>query len=154
MIKQFALGAAALALLAACGPAATDTEEASELTIVTENGFVMEPIAGRDITMGGVGISVTGQDVRLVRAEAEFAETIELHTMSMEDGQMQMRQVEGFDVADGDSLQLERGGNHLMFFGLDGLSAGETETIQLVFETGDGEEEVVNFQAIVRAVGE
>ena len=171
MIKHLALGTA-IALLAACGPTTTEpasepAEEAAaepaaeaapeavaELTVVAENGFVIEPIAGRDITMGGVDISVTGEDVRLVNANADFAAAIELHTMSMEDGQMQMRQVEGFGISDGDTFQLERGGNHLMFFGVEGLTAGETQTIELVFETGTGDEKTVSFEAAVRAIDE
>lgn len=148
---RFALSVMAL-LVAACAPPPTETVEG--LAITAGNGFIMEPVAGRDVTMGGVDIAVSGGDVRLIGAEAAFADTIELHTMSMHDDQMRMRKVDGFEIADGETFQLERGGNHMMMFGVEDLAAGEERTVTLTFETEQGDTEIVEILAKVRALDE
>lgn len=149
---------AALALigLTACGSGASTEApaEAVEPSINAGNAFVMVPLDGRDVTMAGVDIAVSGQDVRLVEARANFAERVELHTMSMVDNKMTMRQVEGFDIAAGETLQLKRGADHIMLFQVDPLEPDEAYEISLVFETGDGEREVVNVSARARTHGD
>lgn len=139
------------ALIAACsGPAETDGPVLSY-----ENAFVMAPIAGRDVTMGGIEISVEGGNVTLTGAISDIAGTVEMHTMEMNDGSMQMRPVETFEIADGETLTLERGGNHLMFFSLvEDLSAGEVANISFSFETETGETLTLEAEAEVRAQGE
>lgn len=146
-----------LALAVACAPAETPNPAASETSVPVlsySDAFVMEPIAGRDLTMGGVSISVDGGDVTLNAASSPSFGTIELHTMSMTDGRMQMRQVEGFDIADGGTLALERGGNHLMMFDVGSdVVAGDTVDITLSFDA-EGEPMTLVIEADVRGVGE
>ncbi|MEO0550276.1 MAG: copper chaperone PCu(A)C [Pseudomonadota bacterium] len=147
---------ALFALAAACAPADTPTPGASETGPVLSytDAFIMEPIGGRDITMGGVTLSVEGGDVRLTSASSPSIGTIELHTMAMNDGKMQMRQVEGFDLADGETLTLARGGDHLMMFNVsDDVAGGETVDITLNFDA-DGEPMTLVVEADVRVVGE
>lgn len=142
--------------LVACSPPGTPiiSERESGPVLSYTDAFVMEPIGDRDISMGGVSLSVTGGDVRLIEASSNEVDTIELHTVSMADGKMQMRQVEGYDLTDGETLDLKRGGNHFMLFGLsENVVAGETVDISLVFEAGE-EEMVLIVEADVRAVGE
>lgn len=149
----------ALAILSACSPASQqdsapdETAQAGPVLSYTD-AFVVEPIAGRDMTMGGVKLSVTGGDVRLTGASSDAIDTIELHTMSMTDGKMQMRQVDGFDLADGETLSLERGGNHMMMFGLGpDITSGESIDIRLDFES-DGTPMTLVIEADVRGLGE
>jgi copper(I)-binding protein len=140
------------ALLVACSPS---TPESDGPVLSYENAFIMAPIAGRDVTMGGIDISVKGGDVTMTGAISDVAETLETHTMTMEDGTMRMRPVEHFEIADGETLTLERGGNHLMMFGLvEGLSAGETANISFSFETDDGDALTLEAEAEVRAPGQ
>lgn len=149
------IGVAAIAL-AACSPADAPSPAASEAGPVLSysDAFVMEPIGGRDMTMGGVTLSVEGGDVTLTSATSTSIGTIELHTMAMVDGKMQMRQVEGFDIADGDNLELKRGGNHLMMFdvGTD-VTGGDTVDITLNFDA-NGDPMTLVVEADVRSVGE
>ncbi|RIJ24346.1 copper chaperone PCu(A)C [Henriciella barbarensis] len=139
------------AFIAACGgPAETDGPVLSY-----EDAFIMAPIAGRDVTMGGIEIAVEGGSVTLTGAISDIAGTVEMHTMEMNDGTMQMRPVETFEIADGETLTLERGGSHLMFFGLvEDLSAGETANISFSFETETGETITLEAEAELRAQGE
>lgn len=147
------LSLAAIILLAACQPASTGGEDGPVLSYT--DAFIMAPIAGRDVTMGGIEISVEGGDVTLTGAISDIAASVETHTMAMEDGTMRMRPVESFEIADGETLVLERGGDHLMFFGVvDGVAADDTANISFTFETASGETMTLEAEAEVRAQGE
>lgn len=149
-------GAALFGLTAACSPADAPTPLASEAGPVLSytDAFIMEPIGARDMTMGGVALSVEGGSVELISASSPSVETIELHTMAMVDGKMQMRQVEGFEIVDGETLELKRGGNHFMMFGVgEDVIGGETVDITLNFDA-DGEPMTLVIEADVRVVGE
>lgn len=153
---RFFTSAAFLSLAAACSPADAPTPAASESSPVLSytDAFIMEPIGARDMTMGGVSLSVEGGSVELKSASSPTVETIELHTMAMVDGKMQMRQVDGFEIADGGTLELKRGGNHFMMFGVsEDVVGGETVDITLNFEA-DGEPMTLVIEADVRTVGE
>ena len=102
MLRIF-ISVAAISLAAACSPADAPTPPASEAAgpvLSYTDAFVMEPIGGRDMTMGGISLSVEGGDVTLTEASSASIGTIELHTMAMADGRMQMRQVENFEIAE------------------------------------------------------
>ena len=147
---------AALSLVAACAPADAPAEQQSTTIPVLSysDAFIMEPIGGRDMTMGGVTLSADGGDVTLTSASSASVGTIELHTMAMVDGKMQMRQVDGFDIADGESLELKRGGNHLMMFDVgEDIVGGETVDITLNFDA-NGAPMTLVVEADVRVVGE
>lgn len=77
-------------------------------------------------------------DDRLIGATVDdgLATTVELHETAMEDGQMRMRQVEGWDVPrDGGTLELAQRANHVMLIGLTKqLVEGDTVGLTLQFE--------------------
>lgn len=155
MTRLFA-SAALLAFAAACAPSDAPTPTASESGPVLSytDAFVMEPIGARDMTMGGLTLSVDGGDVTLTGASSPSIGTIEMHTMAMSDGRMQMRQVETFDIADGEALELKRGGNHFMMFDVgEDVVSGETIDITLTLDA-DGEPMTLVVEADVRAVGD
>lgn len=156
MLRLF-VSAAAIFLAAACSPADAPTPTAAEAAgpvLSYTDAFVMEPIGDRDMTMGGITLSVEGGDVTLTEASSTSIGTIELHTMAMADGRMQMRQVENFEITDGGSLELKRGGDHLMMFDVgEDVVAGETVDITLTFDAA-GEPMTLVVEADIRAVGE
>lgn len=149
-----ACGGAPTEEAAAPDPDPVEAIEAEAVTIEVSDGFIMAPIGGRDITMGGLSVTVTGGDARFVAANLPAADATELHSMSMEDGVMQMRMVDGYDIADGETLTLERGGDHMMFFGVGALEAGDTEGIELIFETAEDETQTIVTTVEVRSLGE
>ena len=57
-----------------------------------------------------------GEADSLIAASSPVFGRIELHTHEMNDGVMQMREVEALEAPAGDTLALEPGGNHLMLF--------------------------------------
>lgn len=77
-------------------------------------------------------------DHALINASADVAARVELHTHTMVDGMMQMRQVEGgINVPAGETVTLQPGGFHVMLMGLHApLKEGDTFPLTLTF-TGD-----------------
>nr|WP_070961283.1 copper chaperone PCu(A)C [Hyphomonas sp. Mor2] len=153
-MTRFFASAALIALAVACAPSDAPSASESGPVLSYTDAFVMEPIGARDMTMGGLNLSVEGGNVTLTGASSPSIGTIELHTMAMTDGRMQMRQVESFDIADGESLELKRGGNHFMMFEVgEDVVSGETIDITLTLDA-DGEPMTLVVEADVRAVGE
>ncbi len=77
------------------------------------------------------------QDDRLVAAKSDVAARVELHThREIADGVMKMMEVEeGFAIPAGGSHMLARGGDHVMFMGLnEPFTDGDTVAVTLVFE--------------------
>ena len=146
---------ALLALVGACSPSDDRAAETAVAPVLSyTDAFVMEPIGARDMTMGGVTLSVDGGHVLLTGASSASIGSIELHTMAMVDGRMQMRQVAGLELADGETLELKRGGNHFMMFDVgEDVVGGETIDITLNFETS-GDPLTLVVEADVRVVGE
>jgi periplasmic copper chaperone A len=73
---------------------------------------------------------------RLVHAHTARAARVEIHAMSVVDDVMTMRPVEGgLDVPAGETVALEPGGYHIMFFGVaDPFREGERLEVTLEFE--------------------
>ncbi|MEY8827364.1 copper chaperone PCu(A)C [Sedimentitalea sp. XS_ASV28] len=132
-IKQNLLAAAALLTLAGTAWAGDDTAKIS----------VTDPYARSSTANSASGAAFmvlnngSDQDDRLIAAASDIAERVELHT-HVEDtnGVMKMREVEdGFPVAAGDSHELRRGGDHVMFLGLkEPLENGDIIPLTLTFE--------------------
>ena len=79
----------------------------------------------------------TDEDDRLIAAASDVAKRVELHT-HIEDanGVMRMRELEaGITVPAGGMHMLKRGGDHVMFMGLEApLEQGSTIDVTLTFE--------------------
>jgi copper(I)-binding protein len=81
--------------------------------------------------------NVTDLDDRLVSASSDVAARVELHThKDLGDGKMQMLEVkEGFVIPAHGEHDLKRGGDHVMFMGLNhGLNQGDLVRVTLHFE--------------------
>jgi copper(I)-binding protein len=73
----------------------------------------------------------------LIGAESAVAKAVELHTHTMKEGMMRMRQVEKIDLPAGETVQLQPGGLHVMIIGLQQkLVPGEQIDMALVFSDG------------------
>ena len=142
--------------LTACTPPAVETSaDFPEAVLEVTGAYIVKPGPGRDIAGGGLILNVTGEPMWLTGATSEMADTVELHTMSMEDGVMRMRKVERMEVAENAPLILEKGGNHLMFFGVSpDIVAGETADIVLTLTDEDGEQQTLIVEAEIRELGE
>lgn len=158
------------AALSACGGAATPapvvpTNPAPmglRITDVWARASAMA--AGHDMSTpasGGLGMSKAtsavymnisggGMADKLIKAESAVAENVELHTVEMKDGVMQMRPVEGgIDVPVNGTVELKPGGFHVMLIGLkQDLKPGATFGVKLTFEKAGVKDVVAEVRSI------
>jgi periplasmic copper chaperone A len=82
---------------------------------------------------------LSAQDSTMIKAEADIAGSVEIHSMSMEDGVMKMRMLEELPLKAGKAEKLAPGGFHLMLFDLKKpLTAGEHVNFTLSFKYATG----------------
>lgn len=82
-------------------------------------------------------MNMSQEDDRLVGVTSDVAKRVELHThIDAGNGVMQMRHdKDGFEIPAGATHMLQRGGDHVMFMGLNrDLAQGDTVTVTLTFE--------------------
>jgi copper(I)-binding protein len=114
--------------------------------------MVMDPYAraaGKSAKAGAAFMVIentSGEDDRLIGAASDIAKKVELHThKDMGDGVMKMIHVEeGFVIPAGGKHMLMRGGDHVMFMGLNSsMDQGNTVKVTLTFEkAGDIEVDI------------
>jgi copper(I)-binding protein len=91
--------------------------------------------AGQKAGGGYLKLTNAGGADRLVSASSEVADSVELHSMSMDGNVMRMRQVAGIDLPAGQTVELKPGGFHIMFMGLKApLKEGSKFPVKLKFE--------------------
>lgn len=131
-----------LAALAACSkqeaePASSAAPPASAARAAVphvEGAWLRPIVAGQSGGGGFLTMTSAGGD-RLVGGSTPVAEKLELHSMSMDDGVMRMREVPAIDLPAGQPVQLGPGGLHLMLIGpRQPLNAGDTVPLTLRFE--------------------
>ncbi len=126
MKKLFA--AAAVLLLAATPVLAGDME--------VSGAFLR---ASPKVANAGAGFltvkNATGQDDRLIGAQADISKIVELHTHVRDGDIMRMRPVEAIALPAGATAELKPGGDHVMFINLSKpLEEGQKIPVTLVFE--------------------
>jgi periplasmic copper chaperone A len=129
--KVFIL-AAAVALIA--GPGLAETYKAGAIQI--EQPWARATPKGATIGAGYMKITNTGSEAdRLMGGSVPFAQRLEVHSMTMEQGVMKMREVkDGLEIKPGETVELKPGGYHVMFVGLkEPLKQGEDLTVTLKF---------------------
>ena len=101
---------------------------------------------------GSVGLVITSQkDARLIAVASPAAESAEIHTMTMDNGVMQMRQLEYLPLPAKQAVTLGPGGEHLMLFGLKhALKAGDTFPLTLTVQHADKKTEKIKIKALIR----
>ena len=137
--------------------AMTETQKMGESAAMTGTEAMTDTaVMGGSMGMGMGGAmsaaymtirNVGSEDDRLIKAQSDVSQVVELHTMEEKDGVMSMHPVEAIDVPANGSAELKPGGFHVMFIGLTrDLNVGEQVTVTLTFEKA-GE---VTVQADVR----
>lgn len=125
-----AIAAAAVLALAGCSSTEGSSSGGKPELRVTES-FMPEPVGGSDMAAGFVTVTNNGAAAdRLTSVTSGLAGDITIHTTKNQ----QMREVTSLAVPAHGELDLERGGNHLMFMNLRKQPRrGETVSVQLHF---------------------
>lgn len=109
--------------------------------IVVENGWVRALPPGAKMTAGYASVTNNGDDeLRMLGVSSPNFGRIEMHSSYLEDGVQQMRMVDGYKIAPGETLTLASGGDHLMMrFPRDLGDTGSAVPISVAFRSADGE---------------
>ena len=104
--------------------------------------------------VGMVALVITSEkDARIVAVSSPASATAEIHTMTMDNGVMKMRQLEYLPLSAKKPVTLGPGGDHLMLIGLkQALKAGETVALTLTVQFADKSTEKINVTAQIRAL--
>ncbi|UUX95990.1 copper chaperone PCu(A)C [Aquabacterium sp. J223] len=122
---------AALVLAAAGGVAAQSS------AVSAERGWTRPTVAGQPAAGGYLVLQNKGGADRVVAASSPVAQRVELHTMTLDNDIMRMRQLDAIDLPAGQTVELRPGGLHLMVFGLKApLKTGERLPLVLTLEKG------------------
>ena len=116
-------------LLSAC--------EANESVAIMDN-WVRANAPGQSVGAAYMTL-LSAQDSTMIKAEADIAGSVEIHSMKMENGVMKMRMLEELPLKAGKAEKLAPGGFHLMLFDLKKpLVAGENVKFTLSFKDAAG----------------
>ena len=114
---------------------------------LAEDGAVAISNAWARGTPGGAQIGAAYLTVqsptadRLTGLSTPAAQKAELHTMTMDNGIMKMRPLDGLDLPAGQPVTLKPGGTHIMLMGLKApLQAGQSFPMTLQFAKGGAKE--------------
>lgn len=114
--------------------------EAPTASVTVTGAYIKPPLKGRDVGAAFFTASNSGDaDAAIVSASTPIAAEVELHTHTMTDGVMAMREVEQILVPAGGSVELKPGSFHLMLFGVS-MNEGTSEApITLTYADGTTE---------------
>jgi copper(I)-binding protein len=142
-MKRFILAVTTAILLTACSdPSSTVdvdavTTNANTPSVLISEGYIMPPLLGRDVAGGFFIAENQGPATRIVSASSPSANAVEIHTHSMADGVMQMREVDAVDLPENGSIAFEPGSFHLMMFGFSQAEDQAEAQVNFVLDSGE-----------------
>lgn len=127
---------ACLLAVALALPASIPTARAGGVKV--ENAWLRATLPGQKVAGGFMDITAD-RDLTLVEASSPLAETVEFHSMAIEDGHMRMRALKSIALPRGRTVGLRPGGLHVMLIGLKApILAGRPVPVHLIFDDGRG----------------
>lgn len=123
---------------------------AAEVSV--SDAWVRATAPGQD--SGSIQFSITSQqEAKLVEASSPVAGKAELHSMSHENGMMEMRPVDSIALPAGKAVDLAASGKHIMLIGLKHpLKAGDSIPFTLTVQYADKSKATVKASAEVRSI--
>jgi copper(I)-binding protein len=117
-----------------------------------ENAWVRATVPGQAVAGAFMDVtsSVSG---RLVKVESPVAATVQIHSMAMKNGVMEMRELpEGLELTANKKIALAPGGYHIMLMDLKKqLKAGDTVPLTLTVEAADKTKSTTQINAPVKS---
>ena len=122
-------------------------------TVKVENAWVRATAPGQMVAGGYMDLTADA-DMTLVGGSSPVSKAFELHLMRMENGVMEMRQIQEIALPRGKLVSLAPGGLHLMLIGLRGqIKPGQQVPMTLIFKGADGKEKRLAVAAEARKAG-
>ncbi|MFA5951638.1 MAG: copper chaperone PCu(A)C [Hyphomicrobium sp.] len=141
-----------LAVLAALavGPIVTaSAQDAPKPGVTVTNAWARAMPAGATVGAAYLELTATTGD-KLIAIASPVAGRAEIHTHVHDNGTMQMRRLESFELKPGEPRKLAPGGDHLMLFDVKApLQQGGTLPLTLTFEKAG----VISVEAKIEPIG-
>lgn len=116
-------------------------------TVKVENAWVRATAPGQKVAAGFMELTADA-DMTLVGGSSPISKAFELHFMRMENGVMEMRQMQEIKLPKGKTVSLEPGDLHVMFIGLNSqIKPGQMVPITLIVKGADGKQQQLVVQA-------
>ncbi len=134
------------------GSGKTSSSGAAQSVAIT-NAWARATVPGQPV--GAVYMTIKSRDnLILVHAETKAARQVQVHSMRLHEGVMQMREQDHLSLAAGSTTELAPGRMHLMLIGLQQpLQAGSTISVTLTF-VGKGKRQTTSMISVpVRPIG-
>jgi copper(I)-binding protein len=120
----------------------------AQSTVEVTNAWARATPGGAQAAAAYVTVESPAGD-RLTGAATPAAQKAEIHSMTMDNGVMKMRQVDGVDLPPGQKVTLKPGGYHIMLTGLaKPLEAGQSFPLTLDFAKAGAKEVTVTVEKI------
>ncbi|TCV83004.1 hypothetical protein EDC63_11739 [Sulfurirhabdus autotrophica] len=118
--------------------------------LTVSKAWVRATVPGQEVS--GAFMDLTSKtNARLIKAESPVAEIVEIHSMSMQNGVMNMREIKELDLPAGKTIQLAPGGFHIMLINLSKqLKAGDSIPIKLTIKEAGNTDSVISIDAKVK----
>ncbi|MCP4537912.1 MAG: copper chaperone PCu(A)C [Chloroflexi bacterium] len=137
-----------VAILSACGTRAPDGPQIEIQDVWSRPAVVIAEMISEESFEGEMEHAMSGtgavfmtlvnegqENDRLVAAQTDVAETVEIHQTTMENDVMRMQQVAAIEIPAGGQVELEPGDYHIMLIGLhQDLTVGDRFSVTLTFE--------------------
>lgn len=132
---------------------AADLATAKDKVTITEP-WVRATNPGQSVGAAYMTLS-SAQDVTLTKVESDLTDSVEIHSMSMQNGVMKMRMLDTLPLVAGKPYKLAPGGFHLMLFDLKKpLNVGEQVNFVLHFKSKNNANFKQNIKVMVKSADE
>ena len=119
--------------------AATLANAADWVTI--DNAWVRNTLPGQNVSAAYMTLTSQQKDTTLINVKSDVTDSVEIHSMSMQNGVMKMRMLKELPLTTGTPYKLAPGGYHLMLFDLKKpLNSGDKVNFVLTFKSGKHEQ--------------
>lgn len=131
-IRQILLMLLCLNVSAGFAQSATVAKTSGQVSI--QNAWVRATNPGQEVAAAYMTLT-SAVDTTLFKVDSDLTNSVEIHSMSMQNSVMKMRKVDKLTLSAGKTYQLAPGGYHLMLFDLKKqLTAGEQVEFTLHFK--------------------
>ena len=131
-------------------PANKPAEKLSEPVAVYQV-WAKTTVPGSAVSAAYMHIKST-KSVKLLKVESAIAGMVEIHSMKMEGGVMEMNAVDAVDIPANQAVELKPGGFHVMLMNVKRpISDGDKVPLTLTFEGADKKPFKINIEAIGQA---
>ena len=120
-------------------------------SVKIENAWVRVTAPGQKVAGGFMDLTADA-DMTLIGGSSPVSREFELHFMRMQDGVMEMRQMQEIKLPKGKTVSLEPGDLHVMFIGLKSqIKPGQKVPMTLIVKDADGKQQKLAVQAEARS---